>query len=145
VQIEVVNGTLPAGLPALRAEARREGYRFLERLASEWEAGAVRFDRPGEALLAAYMAGVLAGIGGLTLDPVVPGALRMRRFYVHPAFRRHGIGRGLAVALLQLPGTAGRSLTVNAGTAEAPVFWEALGFVAERRHGHTHVRIPPPC
>ncbi len=122
VQIEVVSGTLPTGLPTLRAEARRKGYRFLERLSSEWEAGAVRFDRPGEALLAAYMTGVLAGIGGLTLDPGLPDALRMRRFYVHPAFRRHGIGRGLAVALLQLPGTAGRGVTVNAGTAEASVF-----------------------
>lgn len=88
------------------------------------------------------MAGVLAGVGGLTLDPVVPGALRMRRFYVHPAFRRHGIGRRLAVALLERPGTAGRRVTVNAGTAEAPAFWAALGFVAERRDGHSHVRTP---
>jgi len=76
----------------------------------------------GAKSLAAYMTGVLAGIGGLTLDPGLPDALRMRRFYVHPAFRRHGIGRGLAVALLQLPGTAGRGVTVNAGTAEASVF-----------------------
>ena len=79
------------------------------------------------------------------LDPVVPGALRMRRFYVHPAFRRHGIGRRLAVALLKRPGTAGRSVTVNAGTIGAPVFWEALGFVAAPRRGHTHVRRPSPC
>ncbi len=85
---------------------------------------------------------VLAGVGGLTLDPVVPGALRMRRFYVHPAFRRYGIGRRLAVALLERPGTAGRRVTVNAGTAGAPVFWEALGFVAEQRDRHTHVRVP---
>ena len=144
MQIEVVSGTLPVGLPILRAEARREGYRFLERLASEWEAGVVRFDRPREALLAAHMAGVLAGTGGLTLDPVAPSALRMRRFYVHPAFRRHGIGRGLAMALLQRPGTAGWNVTVNAGTAEASMFWEALGFVAERRDGHTHI-LTSPC
>ena len=136
---------LPAGMPILRAEARREGFRFLERLASDWETGAVRFDRPGEALLAAYMTGVLAGVGGLTLDPVLPGALRMRRFYVHPAFRRNGIARGLAMTLLERPGTAGRRVTVNAGTAGAPVFWEALGFVAERLDGHTHIRMLPPC
>lgn len=136
---------LPAGLSALRAEARREGFRFLERLASDWDTGAARFDRPGEALLAGFKADVLAGLGGLTLDPVVPGALRMRRFYVHPVVRRHGIGRALAVALLQLPGTAGRSVTVNAGTAEASVFWEALGFVADPCFGHTHVWIPLAC
>lgn len=106
---------LTAGLPALRAEARREGFHFLDRLASDWEAGAVCFDRPGEVLLAAYAADVLAGVGGLTLDPIVPGALGMRRFYVHPA----------------------------SGTAGAPVFWEALGFVADRCEGHTHVRRAP--
>lgn len=127
----------------LRAEAWREGHRFLERLASEWEAGLARFDRPGEALLTAHLAGLLAGIGGLTLDPAVPGALRMRRFYVHPAFRRQRIGRRLAVALLDRPGTAGRSVTVNAGTVLAPVFWEALGFVAAPCDGYTHVRRPP--
>lgn len=134
---------LPAGLPNLRAEARREAFRFLDRLASEWETGTARFDRPGEALLAARMADALAGIGGLTLDPVVPGALRMRRFYVHPAFRRFGIGRRLAVALLERPGTAGQSVTVNAGTVGAPAFWEALGFVPDPCDGHTHVhRLP---
>ena len=137
-------GALPAGLPALRAEARCEGFHFLDRLASEWEGGTVRFDRPGEVLLAASMADVLAGVGGLTLDPVMPGALRMRRFYVHPAFRRHGIGRALAVTLLERPSTAGRRVTVNAGTAAAPVFWKALGFVAEPCCGHTHIWMPLP-
>ena len=78
MRISAVAG-LPEGLAALRAEARREGSRSLERLASEWEAGATRFDRAGEALLAAHGAGVLAGIGGLTPDPVVPDALRTAR------------------------------------------------------------------
>lgn len=129
VRIEAVAGMLPDRLHALRAEAWREGHRFLERLASEWEASVARFDRPGEALLTAHLTGVLAGVGGLTLDSAVPGALRMRRFYVHSTCRRQGIGRRLAMALLARPGTAGRSVTVNAGTALAPVFWEALGFV----------------
>ena len=66
------------------------------RLASDWASGAMRFDRPGEALLAAYSEGVLAAIGGITIDPIVPDALRMRRFYVRPAFRRTGIGGEIA-------------------------------------------------
>jgi GNAT superfamily N-acetyltransferase len=44
--------------------------------------------------------GTLAGIGGLTIEPVVPGAFRMRRFYVRRPFRRQGIGRKLALALI---------------------------------------------
>jgi GNAT superfamily N-acetyltransferase len=92
-RLDPVIENLPTDFDALRAEAHAEGYRFVERLAKDWEAGATRFDHDGEALLGAHVDGVLAGIGGLTLDPVVLGALRMRRFYVRPSFRRHGIGR----------------------------------------------------
>jgi hypothetical protein len=88
----VVN-ELPADFKAMRREARAEGHQFLDRLASDWASGAMRFDRPGEVLLAAYSNGVLAAIGGITIDPIVPEALRMRRFYVGSAFRRAGIRR----------------------------------------------------
>ena len=50
----------------------------------------MRFDGNGEALLAAHVTGVLAGIGGLTNEPILPGALRVLRFYVRPLFRRAG-------------------------------------------------------
>ena len=59
---------LPVGFDALRAEARAEGYLFVERLANEWMSDTMRFDRDGEALIAASLAGVLAGIGGLTIE-----------------------------------------------------------------------------
>ena len=129
---------LPAGFDALRAEARAEGYRFIERLAGDWVSGTSRFDREGEALLAAHVNGVLAGIGGLTIEPVVPDALRMRRFYVRLAYRRRGIGRKLATALLERARNASRLVTVNAAPASA-AFWESLGFAPDARDGHTHV------
>ena len=88
--------------------------------------------------MTARAGGVLAAIGALTLDPVVPGALRMRRFYVSARFRRHGIGRTLASALLDHAQRSTDMVTVNAATGSAP-FWETLGFVAEPREGHTHV------
>ena len=43
---------LPLGIDLLRAEAAREGYRFLERLVTEWMSRRERFAREGEALLA---------------------------------------------------------------------------------------------
>ena len=49
-------------------------------------------------LLAARVSGVLGGIGGLTIDPVLPDAFRMRRFYIRPLFPRLGIGGKLAAA-----------------------------------------------
>ncbi len=135
--LEPILDDLPAGFDALRAEALAEGFRQIERLAADWEAGTTRFDRDGEALLAARLNGVLVGIGGLTIEPVVPGALRMRRFYVRPAFRRVGVGRQLVTALLA--GADGdRSITVNAGPASF-AFWDSLGFNPDPRDGHTHI------
>jgi GNAT superfamily N-acetyltransferase len=139
VKLERVIKRLPEGFDALRAEARGEGYRFVERLATDWISGTTCFDREGEVLLAAHLNGVLAGVGGLTIEPVVPDALRMRRFYVRLAYRRRGIGRELAAALLKRAASFTRLVTVNAAPASIG-FWESLGFSPDPRDGHTHVR-----
>ncbi len=131
------------GFDGLRAQARTEGYRFLDRLAAEWEGGA-RFDQCSEALLGAWCSTALAGVGGITLDPALPGALRMRRFYIHPNCRRAGTGRTLAQALIRQARRTGMAVVVNAGAPAASSFWEALGFVADAGGGHTH-RLPPPA
>ncbi len=135
--LEQVLDDLPAGFDVLRAEALAEGFRQMERLASDWETRTTRFDRPGEVLLAARVNDVLAGIGGLTIDPVVPGALRMRRFYVRSAFRRNGVGRQLVMALLA-GANGGQSITANAAPASF-AFWESVGFKPDPRDGHTHI------
>jgi GNAT superfamily N-acetyltransferase len=103
----------------------------------------MRFAGDGEALFAAHVSDELAGIGGLTRDPFVPGCLRMRRFYVRQRFRRSGVGRMLARALLDRPERGSRPVTVNAGTGSEP-FWESLGFAADTRDGHSHILTAPP-
>jgi len=138
MRLEQVVAEMPAGFDVLRAEARAEGYRHIDRLADEWVAGTMRFDRDGEALIAASLDRQLAGIGGITIDPSQSGALCMRRFYVRCSFRRAGIGRAIAVKLLAHARALGRPVTVNAGVGSEP-FWRSLGFVAEARDGHTHV------
>jgi GNAT superfamily N-acetyltransferase len=138
MRLERIVTELPAGFDVLRAAARAEGYRHIERLADEWTAGTVRFDREGEALMAATPSRELAGVGGLTIDPVQPETLRMRRFYIRAAFRRNGIGWALAEHLLARARALGRTVTVNTGAGSEP-FWRSLGFVAEARNGHTHV------
>ena len=137
-RLERVADTLPPFLDGLREEACLNGYRMLDRLTSEWVSGTNRFDRPGEALLAAYADDVLAGIGGLTLEPAIAGALRMRRFYVRIAYRRLGIARALAEALLADVRRSGRRVTANAAPGSEP-FWEALGFAREQSGGYTHI------
>lgn len=138
--LDAVAGDLPAGFDALRREARAEGYRFIERLAADWASGETRFDRNGEILLALRVARALVGIGGLTIDPVIAGSLRMRRFYIRPTFRRRGLGRMLSEALLDHAHRLHLPVTVNAG-AGSEHFWEALGFRAQLADGHTHVLI----
>jgi GNAT superfamily N-acetyltransferase len=99
----------------------------------------MRFSRPGEMLLAAFLADELVGVGGLTVEPKLPNAFRMRRFYVAPKFRGHGIGRQLAERLIQKAVSA-EALTINAGDEDAARFWEALGFGEVNGGGFTHVR-----
>ena len=138
LRLELVKETLPPGFEALRNEATVEGYRMLDRLATEWEAREIRFAQQGEALFAAYSDDRLVGIGGITLDLTLPGSLRMRRFYVAKEFRRRGVARQLALSLLGRKEIAGRSIVVNAGDGSEP-FWEALGFTSDRQRGHTHM------
>jgi nucleoside triphosphate diphosphatase len=138
VRLEPVIDSLPKAFHAICDEARREGYRMLDRLAAEWSAGIMRFNRSGEALFAAYADNRLVGVGGITRDPAVPSALRMRRFYVAKDFRRRGIARQLALSLLDQKRVAGRPVVVNAGTG-SEAFWESLGFTSDRQYGHTHM------
>jgi GNAT superfamily N-acetyltransferase len=139
IRLERVIDAFPDGFATLRDDARRDGHHMLDTLATEWASRATRFDKPSEALYAAYADEVLAGIGGLTKEPAILGALRLRRFYVRVACRRLGVGRALAEKLLEEGGRTSLTLTANAA-AGSEAFWEALGFVPDRRDGRTHIR-----
>lgn len=66
---------------------------------------------PGGHLLLAYVDGALAGCGALRplADVDYANACEMKRLYVRPAFRRFGLGRLLAQALLDEARRAGYS------------------------------------
>jgi GNAT superfamily N-acetyltransferase len=99
----------------------------------------MRFDRPGEMLLAAYSHNhMLVGVGGITVDPEITEALRMRRFYIRSASRRTGIGRAIAKTLLKSALNKVDVITLNAAPASFR-FWESLGFVPDQQTGRTHV------
>src|SRR5262249_41168234 len=69
--------------------------------------------------------------------PVVANALRMRRFYVRPAFRRGGVGRQLVMALLA-DVRPGQLVTTNAAPTRGPLL-ESNGFEADPRGRATHI------
>jgi GNAT superfamily N-acetyltransferase len=140
-----IDGALPADFELLRAASVAEGHTHIDRLVREWREGRERFDVDA-ALLIARVDGALAGVGGVTRDPIVAEAYRMRRFYVDARFRRRGVARALAEALLAwIPADRSARVTVNAGTVDAPAFWQALGFtrVDPRGGTHTHERRAP--
>jgi GNAT superfamily N-acetyltransferase len=133
-----VSAELPEGIALLRTEADREGHRHMARLVNEWDEGINRFDRIGECLLAIYDGKRLVGIGGLTQEPQIARVLRMRRVYVPPADRRKGIGRLLVAALVKRAVVSASVIAVHAGTDEAAVFWESMGFKSCSIGGATH-------
>lgn len=137
-------GRQPPELNVLAKQAATERVCNVALLISEHASGLQRFTGEGEALFAAYVDGALGGVGGVSREPW-PGvdAMRMRRFYVSPRFRRAGVGRGLAGAAMQQGLQAAPMLTLNArASAAAAPFGEALGFDRDERHGWTHVFRP---
>ena len=130
VTVVPLRAQLPAGLPDLIAESEAEGHHFLRRLAEEWASGANRFDRPGEALFAAVVAGRAVGVCGLNADPYLPapGVGRVRHLYVAPAHRRRGVGRRLLAAVVAAAGGAFHTLRLRTESEEAAEFYEGAGF-----------------
>jgi GNAT superfamily N-acetyltransferase len=142
IQLIRIIDDLPDGFDALLADAASEGVGNMARLADGWASGDQRFDGDGDALLGALLAGELAGIGGLSVEPGAPEpAQRVRRFYVRPAFRGQGVGGALASALIQEALHDVNLLTVNAAAspAAAAPFWEAQGFSRDSSGPWTHL------
>ncbi|MBO9542931.1 GNAT family N-acetyltransferase [Caulobacter sp.] len=131
---------LPDGFDDLVAEASGEGVRNMGLLAEDWAKGA-RFQDDGEAILVAFLAGELAGVGALSVEPESSEpARRLRRFYIRPAMRRRGVATALASALIHEGFDSVGLLTVNARASEAAApFWEAQGFAADASGPWTHV------
>lgn len=89
---------------------------------------------PGGALLLAFVGDQAAGCGALRPLPDVdyPNACEMKRLYVRRAFRRFGLGRALAQALMDQATRSGYS-TLLLDTLDdmeaARGLYESLGFV----------------
>ena len=120
---------LPDEFAAILVEAAAEGVRNMAMLASEFGSADDPYRDPG-ALFAAFVGGELAGVGGVTAETgLAEPAMRMRRLYVRPGFRRTGVARALAGAMTQQGFQAAPLLTLNAqASAAASPFWETMGF-----------------
>ena len=134
---------LSPGFELLLADARAEGFAFIETLAEDWACGANRFDGPGEVLAGNLNRGIVVAVGALGLDPFA-GDLevgRIRRVYVRPAWRNSGIGRSLVEFLVKVAKNEGRfrSIRLRAENRDAGRLYESIGFVPIVDPNATHI------
>jgi GNAT superfamily N-acetyltransferase len=132
---------LPApGIEQMQAEARSEGYNFLETLVEEWLSGRNRFDAPGELLCGHLDDGILAAVGGLNRDPFLadPAVGRIRRVYVRPAWRNRGIGGALLDTLLGAAADNFRVVRLRVENPAAARLYERKGFLTVQSPSATH-------
>jgi GNAT superfamily N-acetyltransferase len=143
MSVEIVSlEDLPETFATLRAAADTEGYDFMERLQQNWSNGAYRRDL-GATLRAAYVDGDLAGLGAQALDEydVSPDHRRIRHFYVLPKYRRDGVGRALAQALIDDALALSPRLHLRATHEVSLAFWDALGFSRVSHENRTHEMV----
>jgi GNAT superfamily N-acetyltransferase len=121
-------------LDEIRAEAADDGFRFIEKLMTDWESGANRFDQPGECFLGAFSGADLVGMGGLNRDPYAKGetAGRIRHLYVRRAARGQGVGSALLRRLLDEASAAFDLVRPRTDTREAAAFYLSHGFCLSR-------------
>ena len=107
-----------------------EGFNFLKRLIADWSNGENRFDAIGEGLYKVIEGNKIIGVGGLNKHPYTDenDVGRLRRFYIHPKFRRKGIGKKLIQKIISEHRQYYTKLTLRTDNIEAAKFYEALGF-----------------
>ncbi len=129
-RIERLNESPADCLDALIAESEQYGLRFIRRLAEEWTSGANRFDRPGEALFVARIAGQMVGVCGLNVDPYTAklNVGRVRHLYVRLMYRRLGVGQHLVTEVIKASRGRFDSLHLRTENPAAAQFYERLGF-----------------
>jgi ribosomal protein S18 acetylase RimI-like enzyme len=129
-------------LGALIAESEAGGLRLVRRLVDEWTRGTNRFDRPGEALFVARIAGEIVGVCGLNVDPyaAAPTIGRVRHLYVLLAHRRRGVARRLMAEIVAAARGRFDRLHLRTRNPAAAALYERLGFrCRDDVHDCTHV------
>ncbi|PYN90850.1 MAG: GNAT family N-acetyltransferase [Candidatus Rokuibacteriota bacterium] len=140
--IETLRDLPPERVRDLLADSEAAGSRIVRRLVDEWADQTNRFDRPGEALFAARVAGRLVGVCGLNVDPYAgaPRAGRVRHLYVLTSFRGRGVGRQLVAHVIDSAGGRFDTLRLRTNNEAAARLYAAMGFRPRTESGEfTHV------
>lgn len=131
---------LPKEMSQLGQHAKNEQYAGVDKLIEEFNTGHNRFAGENEHLVLAYDGQKLIGCGGLNqqwgADGVEPRIGRVRRFYVHPDYRMHGVGKQILAFIEQLARPDYSALCLQTDTSLAARFYQKQNYVLVENHPH---------
>ncbi|MDM1261981.1 GNAT family N-acetyltransferase [Acinetobacter indicus] len=137
IEIKEAQG-LPEQIVELEKQASKEGFAFVQCLIDEYQSAKNRFDQPGEFLLFAYDQDKLIACGGLNQQwndqEVEQGIGRVRRFYVLPEYRKHGVGKLLLQYLEKKARPHFSALCLDTETKSAAHFYQKQNYVYVENH-----------
>lgn len=136
--LRVTRNSLP-DLERLAEIAMHEQHGMVDRLLIDFREGSNTFSKPGEGLWVVRESGRAIAVGGINIDPYYDDSSlgRIRHLYVHPQFRRSGVGTDL-MKLIEDSGTQYfESFQLFTTHPIASRFYEALGY--ERVEGRWKV------
>lgn len=129
-EVKEISDLSKVSIDHLVKQSESEGYRFLTRLVEHFQDGTQQFDQPGEALLGVWKADELVALGGVQKNPYTEDTetARLKRFYVEPEERRHGVGSMLLTACLDKAKENFSKVTCRTDSAKADAFYRHNGF-----------------
>lgn len=129
---------LPDQIDTLATLARKEGYDLIDKLIEEYRTGKNCFSQNNEFLACAYDGNKLIACGGLNQqwgdNGIEERIGRVRRFYVHPKYRQHGVGKQLLAYLEQLARPFYSALCLQTNTKLAASFYQKQNYVFVENH-----------
>ncbi|MFW2046226.1 GNAT family N-acetyltransferase [Acinetobacter variabilis] len=129
---------LPDQIDTLATLARKEGYDLIDKLIEEYRTGKNCFSQNNEFLACAYDGNKLIACGGLNQqwgdNGIEERIGRVRRFYVHPKYRQHGVGKQLLAYLEQLARPFYSALCLQTDTKLAASFYQKQNYVFVENH-----------
>jgi GNAT superfamily N-acetyltransferase len=139
-EVKQIQNLLHFDLNKLIKESKEEGFRFVERLANDYNNGSNTFNEMGEALFGVFnKKGEMIAIGGLNIDPFSnqPYIGRLRRFYVSKEYRRNGIGSLLLKKIINEAEKYFKILVLHTDTKPAEDFYASFGFSKENLYANS--------
>ncbi|WP_108672200.1 GNAT family N-acetyltransferase [Peribacillus acanthi] len=125
--IHIIDDLDTLELGELLSESKEQGFRFVDRLLTDYQEGRNRFNQKGEILCGVYDPdGRIIGIGGVNIEK--DEICRLRRFYILSSARGLGVGKELVHYLMDFASEHYKTMVLHTDTEKASKFYEALGF-----------------